>query len=228
MFTDLQNQTGIAFRNLDLYKSVFTHRSYINENRHLKREHNERLEFLGDAVLELVVTEYLYINYEESSEGELTNWRSALVKGENLARIAKSLDLGKYLYLSKGEENSGGRNKSILLANTLEALIGAFYIDHGFGTAKRFIEKFLLVHLDEILAKGLHIDPKSHFQELAQDRESTTPIYRLLEEKGPDHNKQFTMGAYLGEILIGQGDGSSKQIAEQEAAKDALRKKGWN
>lgn len=228
MFTDLQNQTGIAFRNLDLYKSVFTHRSYINENRHLKREHNERLEFLGDAVLELIVTEYLYVNYEQSSEGELTNWRSALVKGENLARIAKSLDLGKYLYLSKGEENSGGRNKSILLANTLEALIGAFYIDHGFGTAKRFIEKFLLVHLDEILEKGLHIDPKSHFQELAQDRESTTPIYKLLEEKGPDHNKQFTMGAYLGDALIGQGDGSSKQIAEQEAAKDALRKKGWN
>lgn len=228
MFSDLQNQTGIAFKDIELYKTVFTHRSFLNENRHLKRDHNERLEFLGDAVLELVVTDYLYKNYEQSSEGDLTNWRSALVKGENLARIARSLNLGKYLYLSKGEENSGGREKNILLANTFEALIGAFYLDHGFGTAKRFIEKFLLVHLEDILQQGLHIDPKSRFQELAQERESITPVYKLIEEKGPDHNKKFTMGAYLDKKLIGKGLGSSKQVAEQEAAKSALKKLKWH
>lgn len=227
MYTELQSKIGIAFKNKELYETAFTHRSYLNEHRHLKRDHNERLEFLGDAVLELVATEFLFQNYTDRSEGELTNWRSALVRGENLARIAKALGLGEYLYLSKGEENSGGREKNFLLANVFEALVGAMYLDHGYGVAQRFIEKFLLVHLETIIAKGLHIDPKSQFQEMAQEKVSITPVYELVEESGPDHNKTFVMGAYLDNKLVGKGKGSSKQLAEQEAAKSALKNQGW-
>lgn len=228
MYDELQSKIGVAFKNLEFYKMAFTHRSFLNENRHLARDHNERLEFLGDAVLELVATEYLFENYKDSPEGELTNWRSALVRGENLARIARSLDLGKELFLSKGEESSGGRDKNFLLANTLEALIGAIYLDHGFGVAKRFIEKFLLVHLEEIIRRGLHIDAKSKFQEISQEKVSITPVYKVLKESGPDHNKTFVMGAYLNDELIAEGSGSSKQEAEQAAAAKALEQKGWN
>jgi len=227
MYEELQNKIGVAFKDIELYKKAFTHRSFLNENRHLAREHNERLEFLGDAVLELVATEYLFEHYKDSPEGELTNWRSALVRGENLALIAQGLDLGQFLFLSKGEESSGGREKSYLLANTLEALIGAIYLDHDFGVAKRFIEKMVLVHLEDIIRKGLHIDAKSQFQEIAQEKASITPVYKVLKESGPDHSKIFVMGAYLGDELVGQGNGASKQEAEQSAAGEGLKTKGW-
>lgn len=227
MYKELQEKIGIHFNDTVIYQTAFTHRSYINEHRHLNRDHNERLEFLGDAVLELIVTEYLYKNYPHKSEGDMTNWRSALVRGENLAKISRDLGLGQFLYLSKGEEKSGGREKDYLLANTMEALIGAIYVEHGTKVVKQFIHDFLLLHLDFILEQGLHIDAKSKFQEISQEKEGLTPTYRLLGEEGPDHNKIFTMGLYIGEELIGSGQGSSKQSAEQSAAKVGLKEKGW-
>ena len=189
-------------------------------------ESNERLEFLGDAVLELVVTEYLYLNYP-NPEGDLTNWRSALVKGETLAKIAGELDLGEYLYLSHGEENSGGRSKDYLLANTFESIIGVVYLELGYDKAKEFIAKFLLVHLEGILKEGSHIDAKSKFQEIAQEKTGFTPAYQLLHDEGPDHDKIFTMGAYVEDRIVGKGKGNSKQAAEQKAAEDALKRLKW-
>ncbi len=211
---------------MDLFERVFIHRSYVNEHRQEKLESNERLEFLGDAVLELVTTEYLYKNFD-NPEGDLTNWRSALVKGTTLATIAAELDLGQYLKLSRGEEKSGGREKDYLLANTVEALIGFIYLQGGYPKAQLFIHRFILVKLQEILEKKLHIDSKSFFQETSQDQLGITPTYDVLHHEGPDHQKTFTMGVYLEEELIGQGKGSSKQAAEQNAARDALIKKGW-
>jgi ribonuclease-3 len=185
------------------------------------------MEFLGDAVLELVTTEYLYETFKDTGEGQLTSFRSALVKGKHLAKVARELKLGEYLLLSHGEEKSGGHDKEYLLANTLEALIGAIYLDRGFAVSHKFISNFILTNLGEILRKGLHVDSKSHFQELAQDRLNITPIYNVLSQSGPDHNKVFEVGAFVGEELVGKGKGSSKQNAEQEAAKDALQEKGW-
>lgn len=226
MYKELEKLIGIQFKDQERLENAFIHRSYLNENRGTKFESNERLEFLGDAVLELVVTEYLYLNYP-NPEGELTNWRSALVKGEMLAKISQQLNLGSYLKLSRGEENSGGREKDYLLANTFEALVGVIYLDHGYETAKEFISKFLLVHLETILKEGSHIDAKSKFQEMAQEKVSTTPRYELLSEDGPDHNKVFTMGAYIDDKIVGKGEGSSKQSAEQKAAEDALNRLKW-
>ena len=226
MYKKLEEKIEIQFKNSDLIKTAFIQRSYLNEHKDTKFDSNERLEFLGDAVLELVVTEYLYLNYP-NPEGELTNWRSALVKGEMLAKIASELDLGSYLHLSKGEENSGGRTKDYLLANTFEALIGVIYLEHGFKEASKFIGTFLLVHLEDILEKGEHIDSKSKFQELAQEKTGITPNYQLLHDEGPDHEKMFTMGAYVGERVVGKGTGNSKQAAEQQAAEDALRRLDW-
>ena len=222
----LEKQIGIEFKNKNLLKTAFTHRSHLNENRDI-HEHNERLEFLGDAVLELVVTEYLYNTYPDSPEGDMTNWRSALVKGNNLSEVAEKLNLGDYLLLSRGEELSGGRKKPYLLANALESLIGAVYIEKGYKITHAFIEKFILKQLTEILEKGLHIDGKSLFQEMAQGKLNTTPHYILLSETGPDHNKVFTMGAYIGENLIAKGHGASKQKAEENAATEAIKAKGW-
>lgn len=221
----LQKKLGVKFRHPELLELAMIHRSHLNENRNL-HEHNERLEFLGDAVLELVVTEYLYINYP-NPEGELTNWRSALVRGEHLSVLARNLELGKYLKLSRGEERSGGREKSYILANAFEAVVGAIYLEKGYKVAQKFIDKQVLVHLAEILEKGLHIDAKSLFQELAQAKIEVTPEYRLLATSGPDHHKTFTMGVYLGGKHIASGKGSNKQAAEQEAAREALKKKGW-
>lgn len=226
-FDPLEKMIDVSFKDKALLSKVFIHKSYLNETTDKSLRSNERLEFLGDAVLELVVTEFLFKNYP-NDEGELTNWRSALVKGAHLAKIAKQLELGQYLMLSHGEENSGGRKKNYILANTFEALIGAIYIEHGYDVAHTFIDKFVLVYLEEILEKGLHVDPKSKFQELAQSRENVTPAYRVIEESGPDHEKIFTMGAYLSESLIATGQGSSKQNAEQDAALQALRAKGWH
>jgi ribonuclease III len=226
MYSKLEKKIGFKFNDEKLLKNAFIHRSYLNEHKDSGMESNERLEFLGDAVLELVVTEYLYKNYP-NPEGELTNWRSALVKGEMLAKISRQLDLGQYLYLSHGEENSGGREKDYLLANTFESLIGFIYLELGYEKAGKFIKKFLLAHLEDILKKGSHIDSKSKFQELAQDRFGITPAYQLLHDEGPDHDKTFTMGAYLNDRVVGKGEGNSKQAAEQKAAEDALKRLKW-
>jgi len=226
MYKKLEEQIGFKFKDHDLLKNAFVHRSYLNEHKESKMVSNERLEFLGDAVLELVVTEYLFSNYP-NPEGELTNWRSALVKGEMLAKIARELSLGDYLFLSHGEEKSGGREKDYLLANTLEAVLGVIYLALGYKKAQKFVEKFLLVHLDYILDTGSHIDAKSKLQELAQDKAGATPGYELQHEEGPDHDKVFTMAAYIGKRMVGKGKGSSKQIAEQKAAEDALKRLKW-
>lgn len=226
-YEELEKRIKITFKNPQLIDTAFVHKSYINEHKDRKMEHNERLEFLGDAVLELVVTDFLFKHYPKEEEGILTNWRSALVKGKNLAEIANELELGMYLYLSRGEERSGGRKKNYILANTLEALIGAIYLDQEYKSAHTFIDEFILKRLGEILEKGLHIDAKSHFQEVAQEVLGVTPEYRLLKDEGPDHDKVFTMGAYIGEEFIAEGSGSSKQKAEQEAAIAALKVKQW-
>jgi len=227
-YKNLEKQIGLTFTDNTLLDTAFVHKSYVNEHRDLKNAHNERLEFLGDAVLELVVTEYLFKNFPGKGEGVLTNWRAALVKGKHLAEIAVGLDLGAYLYLSRGEERSGGRKKNYILANTLEALIGALYLDKDYAAAHRFVHEFIIKQLSSILEKGLHVDAKSRFQELSQDKLGITPEYRLVGEHGPDHSKIFTMGAFIGEELLGEGSGSSKQKAEQDAAEAALAKKNWD
>jgi len=226
MYKKFEKQIGMKFKNWHLLRTAFVHRSYLNEHKSSELEHNERLEFLGDAVLELVVTEHLYCEFP-NPEGDLTNWRSALVKGIMLAKVAKELDIGKYLFLSHGEEKSGGREKDYLLANTFEAVIGVIYLELGYKKAKKFIDKFLLVRLDEILKTGSHIDAKSKLQEIAQEKVGTTPDYQIQHEEGPDHDKMFTMGAFIGDRMVGKGKGSSKQIAEQVAAEDALKRLKW-
>ncbi len=221
---DLQAEIGVTFSDQKLLEQLFTHRSYINEVNDKTLQHNERLEFLGDAVLELVVTEYLY-NTFPNPEGELTNWRSAVVKGEVLAKVAEKLELGKLLKLSKGEEKSGGRDRTLILANTFEALIGGIYIDKGYDAAKIFITKYIISLLPEVIEKKLYVDPKSHLQELAQQDRGATPDYRVMKDEGPDHDKMFTVGVYVKGELVAQGDGQSKQKAEQAAAANAL--KNW-
>lgn len=220
---DLQRKLSHEFKNLQLLETAFVHRSFVNENRGVT-EHNERLEFLGDAVLELIVTDFLFQKFPEKPEGELTLLRSALVKGEQLAEVAQELNFGKHLKLSKGEARSGGAEKPYLLANVFEAVLGAVYRDGGFEKAKKIIEKFLLPKLPKIIAEGGQFDAKSEFQELAQEKLSITPEYRVLRASGPDHAKIFEMGAFVGKDLFGRGKGASKQAAEQEAAEEALKK----
>lgn len=228
-YSSLEKKIEITFKNKELLDKAFVHKSYINEYKgEVKKEDNERIEFLGDAVLELVVTEYLYKAYPHKSEGELTNWRAALVKGEHLAEVAKDLKLGNYLYLSRGEEKSGGRNKGYLLANTLEALIGALYLDKGYRVTHDFISSFILKRLEQILEEGLHIDAKSHLQELSQEKTGFTPEYKLISESGPDHAKKFIMAVYIGDEKAGKGKGSSKQKAQEDAARDALVDIDWS
>ena len=221
-----EKMLGITLKKPELLKQVFVHRSYVNENKGKNISHNERLEFLGDAVLELIVTDYLYRNYN-NTEGEMTNWRSALVRGEMLAKVAKKLKMGEFLYLSHGEEKGGGREKDYILANSVEAFIGYLYLTEGYIICQNFIQDFILCYLDEILEKKLYIDAKSHFQEQAQEKAGVTPEYKVLNEEGPDHDKIFTMGVYIKDELIGEGDGGSKQNAEQAAARAAIAKKGW-
>lgn len=219
---ELEEKIGVNFTNKELIKTAFVHRSYINEHKSVK-EHNERLEFLGDAVLELVVTEHLYGNFP-NPEGDLTNWRSALVKTESISEAAKELGFEDYLLLSRGEASSTGRARQLILANSFEAVIGAVYLDKGYEASKEFIQKFLIIKLPKIIEEKLYIDPKSNFQELAQEKESITPRYEVISEDGPDHAKIFTVAAKVGEKEWGRGMGSSKQIAQQEAAKDALKR----
>jgi ribonuclease-3 len=220
-YSKLEKTIGYRFKKVAILENVFVHRSYLNENVGKEIDSNERLEFLGDAVLELVVTEYLYKNYK-NPEGELTNWRAALVRGTTLANIASEIKLGEYMLLSRGEEKAGGKSRQIILANAFEALVGAIYLDGGIKPTEKFINKFVLAKLPEILEKKLYIDAKSRFQELVQEKMGITPHYEVISEFGPDHAKSFTVGAYIGDKLVGQGSGSSKQLAQQEAAADAL------
>ncbi len=220
-YTKIIEQIGVKFKDVELLNNAFVHKSFVNENKEAKD--NERLEFLGDAVLELIATRYLFDKCQESQEGELTAYRSALVKGQHLAEVAEELELGTYLFLSHGEERSGGRSKKYILANTVEALIGAIYLDQGYEAAKDFISKFILIKLDGIIAQGLHIDAKSKLQEVIQEREDFTPYYEVISEEGPDHNKTFTVGVYIKNELVAKGDGSSKQKAEVVAAENALK-----
>ena len=217
-----EQQTGLHFKDEHLLETVFTHRSYLNEAGATDLEHNERLEFLGDAVLELVVTDYLYKNFT-NPEGELTNWRSSIVRGEILARVAGELELGEFLFLSRGEDKSGGRTRTLILANTFEALIGATYLDGGYEEAEKFIDRNLISLLPEIIEKKLYIDPKSRLQELSQEKLGSTPEYRVIGEEGPDHTKTFTVGVYVNKKLLAQGNGSSKQKAETAAATEAIK-----
>ncbi|MFH0770163.1 MAG: ribonuclease III [Candidatus Peregrinibacteria bacterium] len=223
-FILLEKAIGVVFRKKELLVQAITHRSAVRGRKNA--QHNERFEFLGDAVLELVATEYLF-QFQEKSEGELTNWRAALVKGEHLASVAEELKLGDYLYLSRGEEASGGRTKLSNTANALEALIGAIYLDRGFDAAKKFCQEFILVRLQILLAEGKDRDEKSVFQERAQEELGVTPHYEVLEEQGPDHDKIFTSAVFIGSERIATGKGNSKQRAEQDAAKKGLLAKKW-
>jgi len=223
----LEKELQIKIENKELFDNAFIHRSYLNEHPELKMGSNERLEFLGDAVLELAVTEELYEQFPDREEGELTNIRSALVKGEALALISIDLNLGEFLILSKGEEKSGGREKNYILAHTVESIIGAIHLDQGYETAKKMIKKTIMSRLNEVLEKKLYIDAKSYFQEQAQAHTGITPIYETIDESGPDHNKTFTMAVKLADEIIGTGQGNSKQTAEQDAARNALDKQGW-
>ena len=225
-FSEIEKAIKRNFKDKDILALALTHRSHSRKGS-AKKKHNERLEFLGDAVLELVVTDYLF-HYSERSEGELTTWRAALVKGENLAAIARDLQLGKYLFMSRGEEASGGREKTSTLANTLEAIIGALYIDQGFEAAKDFCQEFILSHLETLLAQGKHRDHKSDFQERSQELLGVTPHYEVMNQEGPDHDKTFTCAVFIGSDEVAQGTGNSKQKAEQAAAKKGLKKKKWN
>jgi ribonuclease-3 len=220
-FTKLQKKIGTNFKDEQLLITAFVHRSYLNENSDYS-QHNERLEFLGDAVLELVTTDFLYQNYP-NPEGDLTNWRSALVKTETISDVSKSLGFEDYLFLSRGESKSQGRARQLILANCFEAVIGAIYLDKGYEEAKKFITENLLKLLPEILEKKLYVDPKSLIQELAQRKESITPRYDVLSETGPDHKRIFKVGVFLDDKKIGEGEGASKQLAQQAAAEDALK-----
>ena len=224
---ELAEKIGIEFKEDGHLEQAVVHRSYLNEHADFHLENNERLEFLGDAVLELVVTEFLYKNYE-NPEGELTNWRAAMVNGQNLAKIARTLHIEDYLYLSKGEQrDTDSKARRYILANAMEAVIGAIYLDFGWDSAKEFVEKTVISTLTEIFEKKLHIDPKSAFQEEAQSRASVTPSYKVLEESGPDHAKTFKIGVYLAKELVAEGQGTSKQEAQVDAARNALLEKGW-
>ncbi len=223
----LELKIGVKFDNQDLLRQALVHRSYLNENPDFSLEDNERLEFLGDAVLEIVVTEYLYRNYP-NPEGELTNWRAALVNAKMLSGKADHLGVNDYLLLSRGEDKDKGRARQYILANAFEALVGAIFLDQGYEKVSRFIKREILKELPQIIKQKLYQDPKSSFQEEAQDKFGLTPVYKVVKEWGPDHAKQFTVGVYLDQELVAEGQGVSKQEAQEKAAEAALRKKGWS
>jgi len=215
------DKLGVEFSDIGLLVTAFTHRSYLNEHKKTVSEHNERLEFLGDAVLELVATEYLYGNYNDP-EGVLTNWRSALVRTESISAAAARYEFEPLLRLSRGEKRGTERARAQILANAYEAVVGALYLDQGYDTAKRFITESILSTFTEILETGSWMDPKSHLQELAQNQEGFTPVYKVMSEEGPDHDKVFTVGVYVNGKLKGKGVGPSKQAGQQKAAEAAL------
>lgn len=220
-----QKVLGVTFDDLQLLVTAFTHRSYLNEHKKTATEHNERLEFLGDAVLELVVTEYLYGNFSEP-EGILTNWRSSLVRTESISAAASKFGFEPLLRLSRGEKRGTERARAQILANSYEAVVGAIYLDKGYGAAKSFITKSILVTFKEILKTGSWLDAKSHLQEVAQSKEGHTPVYKVLGEEGPDHEKTFTVGVFVNGKLKGTGIGPSKQTGQQKAAEAALKSYG--
>ena len=223
----LEANLGVTFKNKDLLKHALVHRSYLNEHPDFPLGQNERLEFLGDAVLELVVTEHLYHTYD-NAEGELTNWRASLVNADMLSNICRGLDVEPYLYLSRGEQkDADSKARRYILANAMESIIGAIYLDQGWDVSKDFISRVVLDKLPYIIEHRLYIDPKSRLQEASQSTVGTTPSYKVLSEEGPDHNKRFVVGIYLGKELVAQGEGTSKQEAQVQAAEHALEVKGW-
>jgi ribonuclease-3 len=228
-FLKLASKIKTEFKDINLLRQACTHRSYLNENKSSGLEHNERLEFLGDAVLELVVTHFLYKKFPGRNEGELTAYRSAIVNTVSLSKAASFMGINEYLLLSKGESKDTGRARSIILADTVEAIIGAIYVDQGYDSAEKFIANFILevIDIDEIIDKKLWLDAKSRFQEKAQEYVGFTPIYKTIKETGPDHDKIFTVSLFVGNEEVSMGSGKSKQDAEQDAAKKALIKKGW-
>ena len=226
-FEKLEKRLGLDFKNKELLTQAFAHRSYLNENPDFGLEHNERLEFLGDAVMELIVTEDLYKKYPEKAEGELTNWRASLVNAKMLTSVAEELGFNDFLLLSRGETKETGKARAYILANTFEALVGALYLDSGYDITAKFLKKYLLVNLSEIIKNGSYRDSKSHFQEEAQEKQGITPSYKVIKEWGPDHEKKFVVGVFLEDELVAEGEGSSKQEAEEAAATEALKVKKW-
>ncbi|HRH24339.1 MAG TPA: ribonuclease III [Candidatus Paceibacterota bacterium] len=225
-FLENAQKLGLSFKNLDLFEEAFTHRSYLNEHKSAKA-HNERLEFLGDAVLELSATHFLFHKYPDKSEGDLTAYRAALVNTYSLAEVAEALGVNDMLLLSKGEKRDMGRARQIILANAFEALVGALYLDQGYEAADAFLTKHLYPKLESIIANRSYQDAKSRFQEVAQDKKGITPSYKTIREDGPDHDREFTVGVFIGEKEIARGLGKSKQEAEQKAAQAGLDKTGW-
>lgn len=223
----LERIVGVVFHDKLHLLTAITHRSYLNEHREAKQEHNERMEFLGDAVLELAVTDFLFNKYPDKPEGELTAIRSALVNTNSLADASTKLGVNEYLLMSKGESKDTGRARQYILANTFESLIGALYVDQGYNVAQKFIAEQLFGKTDEIVEKRLWQDPKSRFQELAQEHANMTPTYTTLDQVGPDHDRVFTVGVFLGKEKVGEGKGRAKQEAEQEAALQAIKAKQW-
>lgn len=227
-FSKLEEVIGVSFAQKDFLKQAVVHRSYLNENPNFELHHNERLEFLGDAVLEIIVTEFLFNNYPDTPEGDLTNWRASLVNSKMLSEIANEIGLDDYLYLSKGEaKDKNSKARQYILANAVEALIGAIYLDQKIKVAGDFVKRFIISKLDNILSNQLYLDPKSKFQEHAQETFKTTPHYKVLEETGPDHDKIFEVGLYLNDKMIAKGKGSSKQEAQVEAARQGIKKQKW-
>lgn len=216
-----RNVLGFEFEHIELLVTALTHRSYVNEHKKSTKEHNERLEFLGDAVLELAVTEYLYSNFSEP-EGILTSWRAALVRTESIGAAGEALGYESLVRMSRGEKNGTDRARLQILANAFEAVTGAIYLEHGYEAARQFIEKTIIVKLEGILESGSWRDPKSHLQEVSQRIDGMTPVYKVLSEEGPDHDKVFTLGVFIGDDMMGQGSGPSKQAAQQAAARAAL------
>lgn len=220
--TFARDRLGVTFNDIELLVTAFTHRSYVNEHKQTVKQHNERLEFLGDAVLELAATRFLFVNYEEP-EGVLTNWRSALVRTESIGAAAARCGFEPLLRLSRGEKRGTQRARDQILANSFEAVIGALYLDQGYDVAERFIRDNLLITFKDILSSGSWMDPKSHLQEIAQSTDGDTPQYRVLEESGPDHDKTFVVGVFVAGKIRGQGTGPSKQAGQQKAAEAALK-----
>lgn len=220
---ELENIIGYTFKKKDLLVEALTHRSYLNENTKWHLPHNERLEYLGDAVLELAITESLFKKFPNEAEGKMTVLRAALVNYQMLARIGDGLRLENFILMSRGEKGGSAKAREVILANAMEALIGALYLDGGFAVAEKFISKFVLTHLDEVLKTGSYRDAKSELQELIQEKNKVTPSYDVIDEEGPAHEKQFRIGVYFGDELIAEGRGASKQEGEIEAAKSALK-----
>lgn len=227
-YQEFADKIEVSFKNIKLLENAFIHRSFINENPRGGLEHNERLEFLGDAVLELSVTDFLFNKFKNKQEGELTAHRAALVNAVTLSEVATDLGINEYLMLSKGESKDIGRARQNILADAFESLIGAIYIEHGFDVADNFIKKYLLSKTEEVVSRGLLKDAKSKVQEMSQEIYGVTPRYKVVKETGPDHDKHFTVAIFFGPEKIAEGDGKSKQEAEQQAAVNGLKAKGWN